>query len=131
MKNFSKLIAVFALFLVLLMAACHKHNHADEVTINIQSPTEGAVLATADSLHMHIEFTSSDMIHNVLVKVTQLNTNETPFIFDEHVHAEESYTFHHIHAPLATGSYQLQATVTGHSSQDPVFTETVNFSVAP
>lgn len=132
MKSLKLYITILSIISITILGSCHKHNHAGNVTIEIESPTEGMILISGDSLDIHIHYTSDDMIHNVEVKVVnETNNNEIVYSFDEHVHAENSYSFED-KIPLTVtenSMFHIETIVSGHGFNDDLFTEKVNFEV--
>ncbi len=131
--NYPKILfTVLAVFSLAFLGSCHKHDSATDVTIEFESPTEGLILISGDTLDIHIHYTADAMIHNVEVKViNETNNNEVVFSFDEHVHADGSYAFED-KVPLTVTEnsiFRIETMVTGHDSEDDTFSKSVHFEV--
>lgn len=132
MKHFKIFFLVLAVFALVFSASCKKDHTDETVNIEIEEPTEGMVAISGDSLHMHIHYTSDDMIHNVLVKVyNETNNDEVVFNFEEHVHADGEYLFHEHMVPNVTqdSEFRLEAQASGHADGDFIYKEEVHFHV--
>ena len=68
----------------------HDDDHGDnEVTITIEEPTDGAVIATADcgDVHLHIDFVATDENHEIEILLhREGDVSDVAFTYDEHDH---------------------------------------------
>ena len=68
------------------------HDHA-EVTITIEEPLDGETIADCSEVHVHIDVTSTDEIHDVEILLHPEGDENDP-ILDSDFHSHESeYTF--------------------------------------
>lgn len=134
MKSFKIFLLVLAIFALIFSVSCKKDHTDETVTIEIEEPTEGMMVMSGDSLHMHIHFSSPETIHNVSVKVyNESNSDEVVYNFEEHVHADGEYLFHEHMVPMVTdhSDFRLEAQASGHEDGAFIYSETVHFQVHP
>jgi hypothetical protein len=91
MKN----LLLFGFLLIgLLAAGCSDddddddHDH-DEVTIEFLEPTDGATVAAADEVHIHIRVTAEEEVHDLEIKMHP-EGDESDLIIDFDAHSHES-----------------------------------------
>jgi hypothetical protein len=93
--NFLYVLAILALGLS--FTSCddddddHDHDHGDnEITITIEEPTDGEVITECDDVHVHIEITATDEIHDVeIVLHPEGDVDDKIIDYDEHSHESE------------------------------------------
>jgi hypothetical protein len=56
------------------------------ITINIQSPADGQIVANPAAVPLAVEFLSADGLHDIEVYVLRESDRDTAFHFDQHTH---------------------------------------------
>lgn len=130
-----KKLFLFALVTSLFFLSCEKddaHQHDEEgpylVTIDIQSPSPGAIVPVGQPLPVKVVFNRPDdkLIHNIAIQVAGMNNQVLATIWAFHVHESGPYTFEtDNYVPLEAGSFKLQAVTTDMAGESPNFKEVV------
>lgn len=85
-------LLLMPLLLGLVLTACKKEE-VNQVTIEIEEPTPGEVVADAADVHIHINFTATDELHDIDI-ILHVDDDPSNVILDQHIHShEQSYTF--------------------------------------
>ena len=101
------------------------HGHGDGpyfVTIDIQSPEEGATVPVGEPLYVKVVFTRPDeqLIHNIRIDITDMNNNVVKKLFDFHVHEPGIYIYEsQNYTPEQAGSFKVQAVTTDMEWESP------------
>jgi hypothetical protein len=115
-----KKLFLFAFAISLLSFSCQKddeHQHDDEgpylVTIDIQSPTPGAIAPLGQSLPVKVVFDrpGNKAIHNIMIQVADMNNQVVAILWEEvHIHESGPYVFESDnYVPQEAGAFKLQA----------------------
>lgn len=129
--NFAFLALMVFAFTLTIVSCDDDHNHEEEymVNISINSPMDGEGFVLGDSVHIHAVLTNDATIHNVKVTVENTTTGTTETLYDNHEHAEMTYTYHNPNfVPSANGDYILKVESSEHGEH--VHSEMINFGVA-
>jgi len=121
----------FGALCLLTVAACHEHNHKDDVTapvIMLENPVEGASLS--GEVHVHGVVTD-ESLHEMEIKVTLDSDGSELLKTSPSVHNKSSYEFdaHFTPSVAVESAVTLNITVWDHS--DNSTTKTVKFTVKP
>lgn len=116
-----KKVLLLAFAIGMLGTACQKEEVAYVVTIDIQSPSEGAVVAVDQPMNVKVVYTRADNadIHHVNVYVVNTAGQPIATLVEEHVHTPGEYVYETTYTPNQTGSFKLQAITTDDSEGSP------------
>ena len=85
-------LLMMPLLVALVFTACKKEE-VNQVTIEIEEPTAGEVVANAADVHIHINFTATEELHDIDI-ILHVDDDPSNVVLDQHVHShEQSYTF--------------------------------------
>lgn len=86
----SLLLAAFALFGLLAVNACKKddHDHGNEVTIEITSPTEGQQFHSGETVTIKATLTGKETLHGWKIEIRKKSDGTVLFRDDDHDHAK-------------------------------------------
>jgi hypothetical protein len=122
---------LFSLLCTFMVAACHDHNHEDDVaapTVNILTPTENESV----SGEVHVEITVTDeSLHEMEVTVTKDSDGSVLYSDKPSVHDKTEYDFHKHFTPAVADETPVTLTVIVEDHSDRKTTKTVKFKVKP
>ena len=132
MKYLSSIILLSA---VLLVAACKDSDpdtHANEITITILEPADGAVLADADHAHIHVDIEATDENHEIEIKVYPSN-DPSNLVLDHDAHDHDKVITFEQDLDLSSFPSGTQFTLDVHACVDhdcgEEVEETITFSI--
>jgi len=89
-KTFTRFAFLFAL--ITFLAAC-KSEEVNQVTIDIQEPTAGETVADASQVHIHIELTATEELHDIHIHLHP-DGDVSNMIIEQDIHSHEmTHTF--------------------------------------
>lgn len=86
----SLLLTAFALFSLLVFNACKKddHDHGNEATIEITSPTEGQQFHSGETMTIKATLTGKETLHGWKIEIRKKSDGTVLFSDDEHTHGK-------------------------------------------
>ncbi|NUO02935.1 MAG: hypothetical protein HUU01_20190 [Saprospiraceae bacterium] len=129
MKNIlSFALAAFAA--ILFFSACDndKENPLPEITI--ESPAEGTTFEFGDTVHIEVDITHTEELHEYLAELKKVSDGTVLFSTGEHSHSTEVHVHEHwVNNVTSHSDMELVVTATDHT--DKTSTKKVHFHCHP
>ncbi len=127
MKN----ICAFAAFTtILFFSACNNEKEDPLPQIAVESPIEGATIEFGDTVHIEVNITHTEALHEYLVELKNADDDIVLFSEGEHSHDTEAHVHNHWVNNVATHTdMELNVTAIDHANRTS--TRTVHFHCHP
>jgi len=132
-KNAVLLLSSILLFSLVMMNACKKddHDHGNEATITISSPTEGQQFHNGETVTIKATLTGTESLHGWKIEIRKKSDGTVLFSEDEHDHAT-TFTLEKTWTNNLTEHTDLILEVFAQLDHDGLATsKTVNFHAHP